>query len=104
MTSKSILMAGASALVFSGALFATALADDYDATPVRYDNQAEQTRALNNESLEQARAQRDGDAAQSDGDSDDGPAVVPTDDRDPQDDQDDDDDAPVSPKDGYNSN
>lgn len=91
MTSKSILLAGASALIFSGAAFTTALADDYDGTRVRYDSQAEETRALNNAALEQAREQRDGDASQDD--EDDGPAVVPTDDRDAQDDQDDDDDA-----------
>jgi len=83
------LMMGASALIFSGAAFTTALADDNDATPVRYDSQAEQTRELNNESLEQAQAQNSGDAAQSD--DEDGPAVVPTDDGDPMDDESDDD-------------
>src|SRR6185503_12565096 len=89
MTSRSILMMGASALILSGAAFTTALADDYDTTRVRYDSQAQQTRDLNNESLERAQAQDDSDAQPDDDDSD-GPAVIPTDDRDPQDDQDDD--------------
>jgi hypothetical protein len=91
MTSKSFFMAGASALVFAGALTATAFADDSDGTRVRYDSQAGQTRDLNNASLERARAENDGSYA-SDGNDDDGPSVVPTDDRDPQDDDDDDDD------------
>jgi hypothetical protein len=90
MTRKSILLASATALMFSGALFGTALADDYGATPVRYDDQADQTRALNNAALEDAQAQHD-DNAQPGDDFDDRTAVVPTDDRDPQDDQDDDD-------------
>ena|SRR6185295_6975261 len=101
MTSKSILMIGASALIFSGALVTTALADDTDATPVRYDSQAEQTRELNNESLAQAQAQNNGDAAQPD--DEDGPAVVPTDDGDPMDDEGDD-NAPVSGTDGMSKN
>jgi hypothetical protein len=92
MTSKSILMAGASALIFSSAAFTTALAGNDAVTQVRYDSQAEQTRDLNNQSLARAQAQSAGDAEDQDDDGDDNAAVVPTDDRDPQDDQDDGDD------------
>ena|SRR6185436_10490576 len=90
MTRKSILMTSASALIFSSALVTAALADDYDATPVRYDSQAEQTRELNNQALARAQAENNGDATQ--GDDDDDQAVVPTDDDDSLDDDDDDDD------------
>ena len=88
MTRKSILMMGASALIFSGAAFTTALADD--ATPVRYDSQAAETRDLNNDALEQAQAQNTGDSTQSD--DDDGPIVGTNDDGDALDDEDDGDD------------
>jgi len=100
MTCKSILMTGVSALILSGAAFTTALADDYDTTRVRYDSQAEQTRDLNNASLENAQAQNEGDDAQPD-DSD-GSAVAPTDDADAQDDEDD--DAPNSSNDEISKN
>jgi hypothetical protein len=102
MTSRSFFMAGASVLVLAGALASTAFADDSDGTRVRYDSQAGQTRDLNNASLERARAENDG-GYTSDGNDDDGPSVVPTDDRDPQgddDDDDDDDNNDTSPKSG----
>ena len=101
MTNKSFFMAGASVLVFTSAMAGAAFADDSDSTRVRYDSQAGQTRDLNNASLERARAENDGGYASDDND-DDGPNVMPTDDRDPQgdDDDDDDDDNDTSPKSG----
>jgi hypothetical protein len=102
MTSKSILLTGASALIFSSVAFTTALAENDPVTQVRYDSQAGQTRDLNNESLARAQEQSAGDAEEQ-GD-DENAAVVPTDDRDLQDDQDDGVDEDEADKDGLVAN
>ena len=100
MTYKLLLLSGIATAALAGATL-TAAADDYDHgnTP-RYDSQAEQTRALNNQALRHAQEQRenslsgrgdDGDDAD-DNDDDDNAAVMPggADDGDDADDDDDD--------------
>ena len=78
----------------------TALAGDYDnGGAPRYDSQADQTRALNNESLRRAQ-EEDGPRASRSNDNDDddnidGAAVVPTGNPDAQNDADDNDDVPL---------
>src|SRR6185503_21254638 len=84
MTSKSKLMIGIALAAISGMAFTTAFANDYAATPVRYDDQAEQTRQLNQAALEHARDQNDTNSQQSnddaDDDSDNDAAMMPGDD------------------------
>jgi hypothetical protein len=100
MTNKSKLLIGVAVAALSGAAATTAFADDYNAgRGLRYDDQAEQTRDLNREALEQAREQNDTNAQRTDDgdDDDDDAALAPVDNRDSTDDDDDDDDDDAGP-------
>ncbi len=60
MKCSSILMAGVAAAAISGAMLTPALADEFGTdsnTVFRYDDQADETRALNVQALESARNQ-----------------------------------------------